>query len=116
MSANVVYLNKMMYQNTEIVKLEFSYNEDLIRLVKNIRGARWNSFYRWWYVEKRAGLLDEVLGIFKGKAYLDYKALKNDSVVNASAEPEEFRTAFMSITESRPRRQPARAKQYALCF
>lgn len=114
MSSNVVYLNKMMYQNTEIVKLEFSYNEELIRLVKNIRGARWNSFYRWWYVEKRAGLLDEVLGIFKGKALLDYRTLKNDTVINASAEPEEFRIAFQSITMPSRKRTPVKVKQYAL--
>jgi hypothetical protein len=114
--SNVVYLNKMMYQNTEIVKLEFSYNEDIVRLVKNIRGARWNSFYRWWYVEKRAGLLEEVLNIFKGKAQLDYKAIKNDSVINASAEPEEFRVAFQSITMASRKRNPVRVKQYALCI
>jgi hypothetical protein len=114
--SNVVYLNKMMYQNTEIVKLEFSYNEDIVRLVKNIRGARWNSFYRWWYVEKRAGLLEEVLNIFKGKAQLDYKAIKNDSVINANAEPEEFRIAFQSITMPSRKRTPVRVKQYALCI
>jgi hypothetical protein len=106
----------MIYQNTEIVKLEFSYNEELIRLVKNIKGARWHSFYRWWYVEKRAGLLEEVLNIFKGKALLDYRAVKNDAIINGSSEPEEFKVAFQSIRMPSRKRHPIKVKQYALCI
>jgi hypothetical protein len=34
-----------------------------------------------WYIEKRAGLLNEVLSCFKGKAYLDYKNLKNEPLL-----------------------------------
>ena len=72
---SVVYVNKMIHDHKEVVKLEFSYHEELVRLVKSIPGARWSNMYRIWYIEKRAGLLNEVLNCFKGKAYLDYKYL-----------------------------------------
>lgn len=81
MNYSVVHVNKMVYEQREVVKLEFSYSEELVKLVKSLPGAKWNSFYRMWYIEKRAGLLAEVLNCFKGKAYLDYKALKNEEAL-----------------------------------
>lgn len=81
MNYSVVHVNKVVYEQREVVKLEFSYSEELVKLVKSLPGAKWNSFYRMWYIEKRAGLLNEVLNCFKGKAYLDYKSLKNEEAL-----------------------------------
>ena len=83
MQYSVIHLNQMVYQQREVVKLEFSYSEELVKLVKKLPGARWDKLYRIWYIEKRAGLLNEVLNLFKGKAYLDYKTLKNEAILNA---------------------------------
>jgi integrase/recombinase XerD len=116
MNYSVIHLNKMIHQNTEVVKLEFSYNEELVKLVKRIPGARWDGRYRLWYVEKRAGLLEEVLNCFKGKAYLDYKSLKNDTIVNAHAEPKKLPEVYLESEKPALKRRPMRVKQYALCI
>lgn len=101
----------MIHEQREVVKLEFHYNEELIRLVKSLPGARWSAIYRAWYIEKRAGLLNEVLSCFKGKAYLDYKAIKHEALLSADPEP------VISPVPAKGRLNKAqreRAKQYAL--
>ena len=115
MNYSVVHLNKMVYENHEVVRLDFSYSEDLVQSIKTLPGARWSKLYRTWYVEKRAGLLNEVMNCFKGKAYLDYKAIKNEPLLSAAP-------VLTKITYNneiaRPTRlnkkQAERAKQYAL--
>jgi hypothetical protein len=120
----------MVYEHREVVKLEFSYSEELVKLVKSVPGAKWSSFYRMWYIEKRAGLLNEVLNCFKGKAYIDYKALKNEDVLlnnpPAKAEPkinsiqtQSIKSIYYNNSKSVPVKQKAdkqqqRVKQYAL--
>lgn len=89
MNYSVVHVNKMVYEHREVVKLEFSYSEELVKLVKSVPGAKWSSFYRMWYIEKRAGLLKEVMNCFKGKAYLDYKSLKNEEILLSEAPVQE---------------------------
>lgn len=74
----------MIYQNHEVLRVDFSYSEELVKLIKTLPGARWDKLYRTWYIEKRAGLLNEVLNCFKGKAYLDYKSVKNEAVLTAA--------------------------------
>jgi hypothetical protein len=108
---SIVYVNKTIHDHREVVKLEFSYHEELVRLVKSIPGARWSNIYRMWYIEKRAGLLTEVLNCFKGKAILDYKALKNEAFL--SAEPESVKPNPIMAGRLNPK-QRIRAKQYAL--
>ncbi len=112
---SIVYVNKMIHDQREVVKLEFSYHEELVRLVKSIPGARWSNMYRIWYIEKRAGLLNEVQTCFKGKAYLDCKAIKNEPLLNA--EPDDVviaKTTLHNLSKPLNSKQRARAKQYAL--
>ncbi|MGZ3884359.1 MAG: hypothetical protein ACXVP0_04195 [Bacteroidia bacterium] len=101
----------MIHEQREVVKLEFHYNEELIKLVKSLPGARWSAIYRAWYIEKRAGLLNEVLSCFKGKAYLDYKAIKHEALLSAEPEPVK---AESTVPGRLNKVQRARAKQYAL--
>jgi hypothetical protein len=116
MNYSVVHLNKMVYENHEVVRVDFSYSEELVRSIRQLPGAHWNNFYRTWIIEKRAGLLNEVMNCFKGKAYLDYRSLKNEPLLSAapvltkiSHEPDE-RTESGRLNK----KQAARAKQYAL--
>src|SRR3954467_13764128 len=109
MNYSVVYVNKMIHEQREVVKLEFHYNEELVRLVKSLPGARWSAIYRAWYFEKRAGLLNEVLNCFKGKAYLNYTAVKNEPLL--TAEPA---TTEVVMPGRLNKTQRARARQYAL--
>lgn len=126
MNYSVVHVNKMIYENREVVKLEFSYSEELVKLIKNLPGARWDQLYRMWYIEKRAGLLNEVLNCFKGKAYLDYKSLKNEFILIAPPEDKKteipqpvVKSIYMNNKALKPvkhavKKQITRSKQYAM--
>jgi len=116
MNYSVVHLNKMVYENHEVVRVDFSYSEELVQSIKQLPGARWSKMYRTWIIEKRAGLLNEVMNCFKGKAYLDYKSIKNEPLLNAAP-------GLTKIVQESPeaidrhrlsKKQAARAKQYAL--
>ena len=115
MNYSVVHLNKMVYENHEVVRLDFSYSEELVQSIKTLPGARWSKLYRTWYVEKRAGLLNEVMNCFKGKAYLDYKAIKNEPLLSAAPVLTKI-TYNNEVTQPTrlTKKQTARAKQYAL--
>jgi len=115
MNYSVVHLNKMVYENHEVVRVDFSYSEELVRSIKTLPGARWSKLYRTWYVEKRAGLLNEVLNCFKGKAYLDYKAIKNEPLLSAAPVLTKITYGIPPVEPGRLTKiQAARAKQYAL--
>lgn len=125
MNYSVVHVNKMMYENREVVKLEFSYSEELVKLIKNLPGARWDRLYRMWYIEKRAGLLNEVLNCFKGKAYLDYKSLKNETQLIAPPEEAKkeiplpviksvYNNKNLQPVKPSNKKQTIQSKQYAL--
>ena len=125
MNYSVVHVNKMVYEHREVVKLEFSYSEELVKLVKSLPGARWDQLYRMWYIEKRAGLLNEVLSCFKGKAYLDYRSLKNEAVLVAPPEEKKevshepvvksvYNNKIIQPVKPLNKKQSSRAKQYAL--
>ena|SRR5688572_23580574 len=115
MNYSVVHLNKMVYENHEVVRVDFSYSEELVNSIKQLPGAHWSKLYRTWIVEKRAGLLNEVMNCFKGKAYLDYKSIKNEPLLSAAP-------VLTKMTQESPeilsnglsKKQAARAKQYAL--
>jgi hypothetical protein len=116
MNYSVVHLNKMVYENHEVVRVDFSYSEELVKSIRQLPGARWNNFYRTWIIEKRAGLLNEVMNCFKGKAYLDYRSLKNEPMLSAAPgltkimqeTPEKIEAGRLN------KKQAAKAKQYAL--
>lgn len=115
MNYSVVHLNKMVYENHEVVRLDFSYSEELVQSIKTLPGVRWSKLYRTWYIEKRAGLLNEVMNCFKGKAYLDYKAIKNEPLLSAA--PVLTKINYNSSVSQPTRlnkKQAERAKQYAL--
>lgn len=126
MNYSVVHVNKMVYEHREVVKLEFSYSDELVKLVKSLPGAKWDKLYRMWYIEKRTGLLNEVLNCFKGKAYLDYKALKNETMLTAqpvleckTEVPQPVKSVYYNNSKTSPvkqsaKKQSAKAKQYAL--
>jgi hypothetical protein len=115
MNYSVVHLNKMVYENHEVVRLDFSYSEELVNSIKTLPGARWSKLYRTWYVEKRAGLLNEVMNCFKGKAYLDYKAIKNEPLLSAAPGLTKIvHETPVTLNNGLTKKQAARAKQYAL--
>lgn len=114
MSYFVVHVNKTVYQHREVVKLEFSYNEELVKLVKKLKGAFWDNSYRAWFVEKRAGLLNEVIKCFWGKAYVDYRSVKHEPLLTAPAETVDNIDTIVARSGRLNNTQRSRAKQYAL--
>ena len=55
-----------------MVSLQFGYDPELIRLVKTLSLAKWNPEEKAWLIPYSEGILDQLLALFKGTAWLDY--------------------------------------------
>lgn len=109
-----IILSSTIHKDQEIVCLKFDYNSSLQTTVKDLKGRRWSNTHRSWYVETRAGLLDEILALFKGKAQVDaslYRSVavtdtlpppcKSDELAPLSAEHKEHREELIRWMRSR---------------
>lgn len=54
----------------------FEKNESLQYAIRSLSGLRWSKTMACWYVPMRSGLNNELFALLKGKAWLDYSALK----------------------------------------
>ena len=66
--------------NTVITSYSIHYTklyEDLAALMKTIDGARWSPTLRAWYLPKEQFDLHRFFETFRGKAWVDYRELKN---------------------------------------
>jgi len=64
------------------VVVKFEYDKELLRIIKEIGGARWSQTNKSWYFIKSDFDLTKLFDAFKGKAFVDYSALKNNSANN----------------------------------
>ena len=61
----------------------------MISLVRKLSGAKWNSDMKYWEILDDPDIIGILLKIFKGKAYIDYSALKRNTAVTIKIKKEE---------------------------
>ncbi len=71
-----VRLEKGRHREQEVLKILFEKNESLQYAIRALSGLRWSKTMACWYVPLRSGLNNELFALLKGKAWLDYSALK----------------------------------------
>ncbi len=54
----------------------FDYNEDLIKILRQLPGAKWSSSMKCWYQPSDQFHLSNVFEVFKSKAWIDYSDFK----------------------------------------
>lgn len=58
-----------------VIAVHFDYNQELVKLIKKMNGAKWSQSKKYWYINKESFRLNEVLEALKSISYLDYTAL-----------------------------------------
>lgn len=77
-----IRLSYAMHRQQAVVRIDFAYNSELAALVKTIAGTVWSQTMNAWYIDKKQFQLNMFFEVFRGKAWVDYKALKGNSPVD----------------------------------
>lgn len=70
-----ITLKPQYYKNTNQILIQFTYNNDLINLVRKVPSATWSKTLKSWYIKNNPYNLKAVYVIFKNQAHIDSKAL-----------------------------------------
>lgn len=85
-----VEIKNLFHRDKDCLAIHFPYNVNLLDKVRTIEGATFSKTHKAWYVEKRTGLVNEILAAFKGAAWVDMTALKDPAppvIVQKENEP-----------------------------
>ncbi|MBX2978654.1 MAG: tyrosine-type recombinase/integrase [Flavobacteriales bacterium] len=100
-----VTLEALTHRNGPRVALKFPFDAELMAIAKGL-GARWSRTHRVWHLPHGPRTVAQVFAAYKGKAWVDYTALKR---------PEEHRADPTAIQKpQRPIVVPGPAQQAAL--
>ncbi|WP_373496481.1 site-specific tyrosine recombinase/integron integrase [Aquiflexum sp.] len=75
-----IFIKNGIIDKTQMVFLEFPYDFELKELVRTFPGIDWKKELKVWYVPYSNNKLNELLGFFKGKVWLDYSQFKKVAI------------------------------------
>lgn len=87
-----IIIKRQSHQGENRLTLEFEYDKDLLLLIKSIEGAQWNSSMRYWHIADKPEMVGRLLQLMKGKAWIDYTSLKEESKSKTPSTVTEFTT------------------------
>ncbi len=90
---------KVIHRGENRISLKFPYDQELILSVKELKDARWSSEMKYWHIQDSPDIIKLLLEKFRGKAYIDYSALKTvtpDKEVNKETLADENKPANRS--------------------
>jgi len=70
-----IVIERSEHRGQKVLKLVFPFDSVLAGILKTCAEARWSATHRCWHVPDKPGMLNKLLTIFNGKAWLDYTAL-----------------------------------------
>lgn len=73
-----IICERVIHDNEIRVTLNFPYDNELIRSVKSIQGARWSKRMHCWHIPDNMELTTVLTELFKGKANIDFSAFHDD--------------------------------------
>ncbi len=96
--STVITLGNLFHRGENCVSIRFEKNMDLNSEVKKIPGVRFSRTHGCWYVTHNASVLPAILGVMKGKAWVDYSSMKTGgTLLTASVEKQEPVRRFMPV-------------------
>jgi integrase/recombinase XerD len=85
-----VLLQRQLHRGESRITLSFSYDTELIKLIKEVEGARWSHSKNYWHVPDKPGMVSRLTGLLKEKVILDYSTLKSEVRTEPIQENEEM--------------------------
>lgn len=73
----------LVTQNDDTYEIRFPYNQEIIQLVKNVPGRRWNPEEKYWYIP--SGRLGFLVAQFKGTPYEHQLQIQSNEDINVNA-------------------------------
>jgi integrase/recombinase XerD len=71
-----IILTQEIKRSKEAIVLRFDYNQEIVKRLKNLKGACWSRNFNFWYIPKKDFDLKKVYDVLGPVAWLDYSALK----------------------------------------
>lgn len=71
-----VIARRVTHDGVQRISLVFTYDPDLISIVKTFPGARWSSSMRYWHVPDSIDTAGRLSRLFSGKAFLDHSNIR----------------------------------------
>jgi len=72
-----VTTGRVIHNGVSRITIRFPYDPDLNKITKGLSDARWSKKMDCWHVSDRPDIINLLLFAFKGKAYIDYSAIKS---------------------------------------
>jgi len=89
---------RVMYDSGSRIALAFTYDEELIIIIRQIPGARWSKRLHAWHIPDQENIIGFLLEKFRKKAFIDYSALRREDLVErARSKSEETRPVRGSV-------------------
>lgn len=80
MTMKKITLKPDNHRNADIVKLEFPFDWDLIKIIKSIANFRWSKTLNCWYIKRGDLKLHSFYKRFQGIAFIDYSHIQNNTI------------------------------------
>ena len=71
-----IVLTPVFHRESKCIKIVFTKDEVLDKLVRVLPGCKWSSTLRSWYVPERKDLVQEIFNLYRGSAFVNYEAFK----------------------------------------
>lgn len=71
-----IVLTKGLHRGNAVIFIRFSWDRELIEVVKQLDGALWSQTNGSWYIRAKDFNLQTIYQAFKGKAWVDYSAIE----------------------------------------
>ena len=96
-----ILLQRQLHRGECRITLSFSYDTELIKLIKQVEGARWSNSKSYWHVPDKPDMVSILTGLLNGKAILDYSTLQSEVKTEPDQEKEEVpESAVLSKKDS----------------
>ncbi len=96
--SKTIVLKAIFHREQECIAMHFPYDEALLPKVRSIRGSTFSRTLKCWYTPATPTSIGEILGAFKGAAWVDMTQLKSKAgrvqTAKKPAQPGETKTAI----------------------
>ena len=70
-----IIAEKVTHRDEKRVSLRFPFDNELVNIVRKLHGSRWSATMDCWHIPDNAEVIKTLLGVFRGKAYVDYSSM-----------------------------------------